>query len=276
MFTRKQKTQTANRLLRSYVCAICIICSTLILSGCFQKKLTWAPWTDLSEYYDLESIERADGDIYKFNSYIYSQGKQTYASHHIDDREYNAIVLGTSVWVRSQPAVSPYTARCQVQTGDKLTVLHSAGYINGKYWSYVYINSGYYAGYNGYVCTDYIVEQNQYEMLQDYIFGTNSGLSYQTESKYLHAIADILIKFRANKYHPNLSVSLIDTTPTGEHIIATYRIRNYDLDENNSMLAVVQFYPNNNDFVVLGIVPGSNLREIKKRFDGSHDVYFYK
>lgn len=275
MFTLKQKTPKAKCSLRGSLCAIGIICSTLILSGCFQKKFTWAPWTDLSDYYNLESIERMDGDICKFNSYTYSQGKLTYASRHIDDREYNAIVLGTSVWIRSQPAISPYTAKCQVQTGDKLTVLHSAGYINGKYWSYVYINSGYNAGYNGYVCTDYIVEQNRYEMLQNYVFGANSGLSLQTESKYLHAIADILIKFNANKYHPNLSVSLIDTTPTGEHIIATYRIRNYDIGENNSMLAVVQFFPDNNDFVVLGIVPGSGLRDINKRFDGSHDVYFY-
>ena len=58
MFTLKQKTPKAKCSLRGSLCAIGIICSTLILSGCFQKKFTWAPWTDLSDYYNLESGER--------------------------------------------------------------------------------------------------------------------------------------------------------------------------------------------------------------------------
>lgn len=276
MFTIKQNSSKDKSSLTSSLCAICIICSTLIFSGCFEKKFTWAPWTDLSDYYNLDSIEELEGDVYKFNSYTYSQGKTPYASHHIDDREYSAVVLGTGVWVRSQPAVSVYTARCQVKTGDVLSVLKSAGYINGKYWSYVYVNSGYSAGYNGYICTDYIVEKEQYEVLQNYVLNSYSGLTLQTESKYLHAIADVLVKLNAHTHHQNLSVSLIDATTTGAHIIATYRIQNYNIEENNSMLAVVQFYPDNNDYIVLGIVPGSGVRNIStNRANGSYDVYFY-
>lgn len=279
MFTAKQNTPKSKRSMLSRICVLCILCSTLFLSSCDflgKKSLTWAPWTDLSGYFNLESVNQENGDLYSFNTYSYTQGKVPYASRHIDDREYNAIVLGTGVWIRSQPHVASYTARCQVQTGDKLTVLNSAGLVNGKYWSYVYINTGYSAGRNGYICTDYIVEQSQYEMLQRYILNSGSGLSLKTESKYLHAIADILIALNANIHRPHLSVSMVDTTPMGAHVIATYSIRNHSLSENNTLLAVVQFFPDNNNYVVLGIVPGNSLSNVRPCGDGSYNVYFYK
>ena len=275
MFVAKQNTSKMKRSILTIIGALCIFGSTLILSGC-GAGFTWTPWTDLSQHYNLESIKHVNGSLFSINSHEYSFGKMPYASHHIDDREYNAIVLGTNVWIRSQPAVSYYTQRCQVQTGDKLTVRNSAGFVNGRYWSNVFINTGYSAGREGYVCTDFIIEQEQYEVLSRYVLNSGMGLSLKTESKYLHAIADILVKLNAHTHHPNLSVSIADIRTMGTNVIETFMIRNHNSSQNNTLLAVVQFFQGNNDYVVLAIVPGDRINNIMGSANGSYDIYFEK
>ena len=90
----------------------------------------------------------------------------------------------------------------------------------------------------------------------------------------LRAIADVLLKFEVNKRHPNIAVQMLDNINYGEHTIVTYQIRDFGIAENNTMLAVVQFFNSNNDFMVLGIVPGNSVNNVLRNPNGSYDVYF--
>ncbi len=258
---------------RVVVSTLIAVATMTLFSSCLSEPLTYAPWTDLSQYFDLERVEHSDGQC-SFNSYTLSQGKEMITSKRIDDHKYNATVLGKNVWVRSSPTIARYTQRCQVNTGDHVTVLHSAGYENGKYWSYVYVNSGRRAGNYGYICSDFIIEQQKYEIIQKYILSSSTNITLETESKYLNAIADVLLKFNVNVLHQRLFVSLIDSTHTGDHLIVTFRIQDIGIQGNNSMLAVIQFTPNTNDYVVIGIVPGYSVGRITRLADGSCDVNF--
>lgn len=234
----------------------------------------YAPWTDLSMHYDLSKV-RSNGGIRAFNTYELSYGKIPFTSERLDNREYNATVVGTRVCLRSQPIVSNRTKRGYVNTGDKLTVLRSIGFMNGKYWDYVYVNTGINAGREGYVCTDYMVSQEQYEMIQYYALYTGLNLNYNTPSKMLRAISDVLLKLEADKRHPNLTVSLLSTVPFGAEQIVVYQIRNNAIAGNNSLIAVVQFFNNNNDYVVLGVVPSNGVNNVSRNPNGSYDVYIY-
>lgn len=249
----------------------------VVFTGCEllkNKELTYAPWTDLSHHFDLTKVE-CKGGLGHFNSSAITMGKELILSEHIGDRQYNATVLGTGVCVRSRPQVSPRTQVCQVNTGDHLFVVRSVGYVEGKYWSYIRVLSGRSAGYEGYICTDFLIEQAKYDVLQNYVFSSRSNISIETDSKYLNAIAVALLKFNVHKLHPNLYIRSLDTAYTGTHHIVTYQIRDNGIHEgNHTMLVFVQFDEISNDFAILGIVPGVSVENVTRCADGSHDISF--
>ena len=255
--------------------------AAISLSACdlFGVKgwLTYAPWTDLSNHFNLGEIN-VSGNACDFNSYEISKGLTPYTNKRLGENEYFATVLGQNVLLRSEPRISPRTVKGAVNTGDIITV-HGipAVYVNGKYWNSVYVNSGYYAGKYGYICNDYLIEQDKYQVLRDYVFSSyQSNITLKTESKYLNAIGDILLKLNVNKTHPNLSVNLVDTSRWGGQVITTFNICNWGIDKNNSLLAYVLFTEGSNDYVVLGIVPGKSAGGIMLMDDGSFEIHFTK
>lgn len=259
-----------------FAALVVILSMTSCLPGGGEPKFKYAPWPDLNAHFDLSKIEEMEGsNILKFNTAAITANRLPLTSSRISNGEYNATVVGRSVVLRSQPIVAGYSKITNVNTGDKLTVTRNCGYQNGHYWSYVYVNTGRAAGAQGFVCTDYIVASEQFEMIDQYIIRSGSNLSvYYTDSKKLHAIADVLIKFQADKRHPNLGVSLLNEYPFGHQSIVVYQIRDYGMQNNNCMLAIVQFTQGSNDFVVLGVVPGNTINSIQP-IGGSYDVYFY-
>ena len=237
----------------------------------------YAPWTDLSNHYNLDKIN-VSGDACNFNSYELSQGLTPYTNKRLNNNEYFATVLGQKVLLRSEPKISPRTVKGSVNTGDVITVQGiPAVYVNGKFWNAVYVSSGYYAGSHGYICNDYLIEQEKYQVLRDYVFSSyQSNITIQTESKYLNAIGDILLKLNVNKTHPNLSVNLVDVNTWGNKVVTVFNICNWGVQENNSLLAYVEFTQGTNDFVVLGIVPGRAARGIMLMPNGSYEIHFAK
>ena len=264
---------THKHLFVTFLLSLTLLCSC---SGSKEeeKSLSYSPWVDLSEHFDLSSVKVSESGLRSFNSLDISYNKQLVAAERLDNAGYNATVLGTNVLLRSQPIVSNSTRRAYLNTGDKLTVMRPIGFMNGKYWDYVYVNTGYSMGCEGYVCSDFIVSQEQAEMIHGYILRQGSNLNIATPSKMLRAIADVLLKFEVNKRPPNISVQMLDNINYGEHTIVTYQIRDFGIAENNTMLAVVQFFNSNNDFMVLGIVPGNSVNNVLRNPNGSYDVYF--
>lgn len=239
--------------------------------------LKYAPWVDLNVHFNLDAVQKLEGgNSLKFNSYEISTNRVPMTSERIDNGEYAAKVLGTRVIMRSQPVIASYTQRNVLNTGYSLTVTKHNEYYNGRYWCYCYTmfpGADWYE--RGYVCSDYIVSAEQYEMVYAYLFKQGSNLDIKTPSKFLRAAADVLLKLEADKRHPNLSVQMLSNDNYGEHTIVTYQIRDFGVAENNTLLAVVQFFNNNNDFIVLGIVPGVAVNNVLRNADGSYDVYFY-
>lgn len=263
----------SNKLATKWLQSAVVIIAALAFISCGSSSLSYAPWTDLSNHFDLQTVEYSN-DMAHFNSYDISQGKEPYVSHLLDDREYFATVLGTNVVLRSQPKVSKTTKIGVVNTGDVLTAKGASVYFNGKYWNYVYVNSGYSAGCEGYVCTDYLIEQEKYKVVNEHIFASLSNMSIKTESKYLNAIGDVLLKLNANRLHQNLLVELHYTTKWHHNDIVGFRITDINSQENNSLLAIVQFTTETNDYVVLGIVPGNHIYDVTPQPNGSYDIRF--
>lgn len=258
---------------------IMAIVALVVLTSCGggSKKadLSYAPWPDLSAHFDLEKVTHVKGNnMLTFNSYEISQGKVPITSDRLENSEYSAMILGTGVWVRTQPLVAGKTKDFQVGTGNEFYVTRHNFYANGRYWCYGFVMSGPFFDHYGYVCSDFIVSSDQYAMVQKYLFQRGSNLNYKSDSKILRAAADVLLKLQADKRHPNLYVSMLNQYPFGQHTIVTYQIRDLNLQSNNCMLAVVQFFNANNDFVVLGIVPGNVVNQIQPNANGSYDVYF--
>lgn len=239
-------------------------------------NLSYAPWTDLSAYFDLSSVKKLEGsNILTFNSYEMTNGRLPMTSDRIDNSEYSAVILGTGVWMRSQPVIKNSTKRTQLNTGRVFVVTKHNIFANNRFWHYGYVT---YPGEDvydaGYVCADYVVGKEQYAMIKKYLFQQGSNLNYTTPSKMLHAAADVLLKFRADILMPNLYVSMLNQYPLGMHTIVVYQIRDYGAPSNNCMLAVVQFDNNNNSFKVIGIVPGYTVNQVQPNANGSYDIYF--
>jgi len=272
--------KTLNKLTTKWLQSAVIIIAALALFACGGSPLSskssspYEPWPDLSHHFDLEKVNHTDAGCH-FNTYELCQGKIPYVSNLVSDSEYNATVLGTNVVLRSQPAVSRHTKIGSVNTGDVLSAKGAATFINGKYWNYVYVSSGRSAGRSGYICSDYIIEQEKYRMVNQYVLNSNSNMNIKTESKYLNAIGDILLKLNVNRTNPNLFVQLCNTAVWGQHVVATFKIEDMNIQgKNRALLAFVQFTQGTNDYVVLGIVPGSHAFSVSPNGNGSYSIHF--
>ena len=235
----------------------------------------YAPWGDLSAYYNLDAIVEEE-DFSHFNTYELTHDRLALTREHVAEGEYSAVVLGTGVWVRSYPQLKNRTKRCQVQTGDNLLVTRSAGYSDGSYWSYASVLTGRRAGKEGYISNDYIIEQDKFDVLQRYIFSGGSNMNVVTPAKYLNAIATVLVKLNVHKRYPNLQVSILDTAVMGQNMIVTYKVHDLNVVKNSTLLVFVQFFGNNNDYIVLGVVPGTSVNHIAQNVNGSYDIYYVK
>lgn len=244
------------------------------LAGCGNSGLTYKPWADLSEHYDLSKIDISEDGYCSFNSYDLCQGLKPYRNERLNDNEYVATVLGRNVLLRSEPRISPRTVLGSVNTGDVISVLRASEFMNGKFWNYVQVTSGRNTGRFGYICTDYLIEQEQYRALCAYVFSPQSNLSAYAESKYLNAISDILLKLNVNAYRPNLLVNVIDAKDFGNRVVVAFEIRDLGFKENDTLLALVQFVHGENDFVVIGVLPGRYLDDVSPSPNGSYTVYF--
>lgn len=254
---------------------VCVVIATALFTGCFGGDSGYKPWQDMSDYFDLDQIQPS-GSMYHFNSYDLGKGKIPYRNERLNDNEYTATVLGLNVLLRSDRIISPRTRIGSVNTGDMISVQSRSEYSNGKFWNYVYVSSGPYAGRSGYICTDFLIGQDQYEALRKYVFSPKSNILPNAESKYLNAISAILLKLNVNDYNPNLLVDVIDVDFWAKKTVVSFRIHDINLKDNASLLAFVEFTSGENDYTVFGIVPGSNVRSITPCPNGSYDVIFEK
>lgn len=260
-----------------FALALIVVGAIIILggSGSDDDAYTYTPWSDLNMYFDINQVVHEE-DFSHFNSYEITANRLIMNREHPSEEQYSAVVLGTGVWVRSYPRLQNRTKRCQVDTGDRLLVTRIAGYSGGEYWSYAEVLSGRRAGKKGYIANDYIIEQDKYDVLDRYVLNGNSNMNIYTPSKYLNAIATVLLKLNAHQRNLNLDVNILDTMVLGQHTVVTYQIYDRNVAKNASLLAVVLFFDNNNDYIVIGVVPGSDVNHIVPNVNGSYDIYFVR
>ena len=252
-----------------------VAAATIVLSLCSWTRtpLSYYQWSNtLSSYFDLGAVY-SSGGTYHFNSYNICRNQ--WQSHRFNDSEYYGTVLGQNVMLRSRPVISQNTVVGSVNTGDRLYIPGLTEYSNGRLWNRVRVDSGRCSGQWGYVCADYIIEQEKYQVLKNYVFSANSNISIKSDSKYLNAIAEILLKLGVNNYRPHLSVNAVGSQQFGNHTIQIYQIRNLNISENDTLLAYVLFTHGSNTYNVIGIVPGQGPYSISQRFDGTFDIRFY-
>lgn len=240
-----------------------------------DSTLKYAPWTDLGEHYDLSCVNLLEGDVYHFNSHELGSSRVPLTGYRPSDEGFEATVLGTGVWIRSYPKLKNRTKLCQVKTGDQLSVIRQVGFMEGKHWYYVQVKSGRRAGYEGYICADYVIEQEGYDLLQRYVLGGNSNLNIKSPVKYLRALSTILLRLGVPISNANISVQMLDTAIYDYHTIVTFQIRDLNVAENGSLLAFVQYMGDDEDFVVIGVVPGNEVNSVMRSQNYSFDVYYY-
>ena len=261
------------------VVAVAVLASVAFsFSSCkaLPKRDLYEPWPSLSKYFDLDKVSFSN-NIGHFNTYEIS--KERYERKPIDWGDYTATVLGMGVLLRSQPIISPYTRLGSVNTGDFVEIIGPAEYnpSNGKWWNRVQVQSGVCQGYSGYICNDYLISQEKYYAFERYVFPyQGSNISYRnTDSKYLNAISDVLLKFEVNQRNPQLYIQLKNVKNIGYKQVVTFQIYDMLMRRNNSMLAFIEFVHGENNFVVLGVVPGSNVCSIEPTPNGSYDISYY-
>lgn len=237
--------------------------------------LSYEPWADLSNHYDLSNVKMLEDGLSHFNSVEISEGCVPFTSGQSVAGEYDATIIGTGVWVRSYAKLKPKYKLCQVNTGDRISVQRTVGHADGKTWCYAKIKSGRCAGFEGFICTDYVMEQRAYDLLKHYVLDADTNMSLKTPTKYLRSVAALLSKLDVNMQTRRLSVTMLDDEAFDEQSILTLKLHDHNLANNSSLLAFILFSKHNDDFVVLGIVPGNSINSIHLNPNGSYDIYYY-
>ena len=266
---------------------LAVVIAAILLCGCQGKDKKsqeaptspYAPWQDLSAYFDLSKVLSADKELnlYFFNSADLCQGKLPFRNERLNDNAYSATVLGLNVLLRSQPIISQRTVRGSVNTGDVISVEGYSEYHNGKYWNKVQVLSGYSAGKTGYICTDYLIAQDQFQILHNYVFDSPfSNVSVRDESKYLNAISAVLLKLDVATKRQQLAVNFIDVKRFGTYEVVTFQLRDLNATSNNTLLAFIQFEYGKNDYRVIGVVPGTFANDMQRLNNGAYEIYLTK
>lgn len=246
----------------------------------------YGKWNDLNEFFDAETIGMLDRGKYTVNTVELCRNAHSWRKATIGKNEKTAIVFAhPSLRIRNYPA-----------SDSRSTVLNGLGYgckvrivevVDGD-WAKVEYISGELddmsaatssAGLTGYVSTSFLINEKLFRIMDRHITASDDDRAEFDVSKWRRATTYLIYALGATATSPKIDVEVeevwtYEDDNTGEELesLVIFGLERKDCDVE--LLAFVEFFAEDEEYRILGIVPGSSILNVKMLGSGNYDIIY--
>ena len=235
-----------------------------------MDRFDYGEWTDLNDYFDYEAIGMLDRERFCFRTTELCVNKHNWLASKLDSTETIAYVYATPVLcIRSQAySTDQRTILNGLKFGTRLMILERLP----NNWAKVQYIKGETEGpvngtLIGYVSMEYLTNEKTYNIMKRHVLPTLDDEARFSVSKWRRAAADIIYIAGATFYGPKVNVTIenVKEISRNQESVVVFGLTREDSDIK--LLAFVEFYAGDNEYRILGIIPGERVA------DG--DIAFY-
>jgi hypothetical protein len=227
-----------------------------------EPRFDYGPWNDLNDYFDYNAVGMLDRERYCFRTTELCVNKHKWRTSTLDENEEIAYVYATpALCIHSRAHSTNYSTMLNgLKLGARLKVLErlpdnwaKVEYLDGE------TEKPVKEPLVGYVSMEYITHQKMYNIMKRHILPTADDEARFKVSKWRRAASDIIYIVGATPQGPQMKVTIenVKTIARNQESVVVFGLTRSDSDIK--LLAFVEFYASDNEYRILGIIPGENV-----------------
>lgn len=235
-----------------------------------KHKLDFGLWPDLSQNINSEAIVEISEGVNRFYTNELLKREFSLTRGGIERDATRAVIFANTVNLRSSRSTqSNANVVKSVKYGTAVDILRI--YNNG--WAEISFTEADGQTYSGFVSDEFIVSPTDFMLMDRYITTTSALRKEFSQAKWRHAATDILTSLGLNTESVNVEVSVAKrfTAKCGDDIVGFIVSRE---DSPISLIAIVEFYEGDQNYHMLGIIPGSEILKISESDEGRYDILY--
>ena len=237
----------------------------------------YGPWNDLNDYFDYNNVGMLGHDRYTFRTSELCVNAHKWRKPSLAKGETEAYVFATpELVIRTEHPSNPDSIIVNgLCYGVKLRVLEiyddnyaKVEYLEGE------TRHPIEDGLVGYVSTEFIASATNFDLMSRYVLTDESAQKSFSVSKWRLAAADVMYAVGATRTKANVSIAVdkVVVVKSDKESVVVFGIKRDDSDVK--LLAVVEFFGADNEYRILGIIPGEKVEDVRFYSTGDYAVIY--
>lgn len=242
-----------------------------------EPRFDYGPWTDLNDYFDYNNVGMLARDRFTFRTSELCVNVHNWKSPLLASGESEAYVFATpELVIRSEhPDNKKSLIINGLCYGVKVRVLEECAdnivkveYIEGE------TKHPVDGSLVGYVSREYLTSKRVFDIMNRYVLPSEAAEARFRVSKWRLSAADIIYAVGATPDGPNIAIDVekVVVVERDKESVVVFGIEREDSDIK--LLAVVEFFAADNEYRILGIVPGESVEDVRFYSSGDYVVRY--
>lgn len=242
-----------------------------------EPRFDYGPWNDLNDYFDYNNVGMLGRDRYTFRTSELCVNVHNWRSPLLASGETEAYVFATpELVIRSEhPANSKSFIINGLCYGVKVRVLEECvdniakvEYLSGD------TRHPVDGSLVGYVSREYLTSQRVFDIMNRYVLPNEAAEERFKVSKWRLAAADVIYAVGATPNGPNITIDVekVVVVERDKESVVVFGLEREDSDVK--LLAIVEFFAADNEYRILGIIPGESVEDVRFYSTGDYGVRY--
>lgn len=241
-----------------------------------EPHFDYGEWPDLNDLFDYNNVGMLARDRFSFRTSELCVNTHRWRSTSISATETTARVFATpGLAIRSEhPSNSKSLVVNNLQYGTKLKILEMC---DGNIARVEYVEgptrNAVKGSLTGYVSTEFLASEAMFDIMERYVLPTDEAKRAFNVSKWRLAATDIVYALGAKHNGPRINIAIENqvVVERGKESVVVFGLTRDDSD--TKLLAIVEFFATDNEYRILGIIPGESIADGDIKFYNTGDYY---
>lgn len=231
-----------------------------------HRTFDYGAWSDLNGYFNADAVSMLDLGRYMVNTEELCYTEHRWSKPSLDRSATEAMVYAhPSLRIRTAPSTSGTSTIINgLLYGSKVRIIER---VNND-WAEVEVLSGdfehpdsesAYIGLRGYVHTQFLTTEKMFNIMNRHVTPSVERREVFNQTKWRRAMTDILYALGATPVSPVIDIDIAAKFERREIPESLLVLHINSSEENVELLAFVEFYESDEEYRILGIVPGTGV-----------------
>lgn len=251
-----------------------------------EASFDYDKWNDLNDFFDADAVGMLDLGRYSVNTAELCRDNHSWRKTTIGKNDHEAIIYAhPSLRLRSTPStVDNSNVLNGMHYGTRVRVLE----IVNNEWAKVEYMAGELDNMSvvangeplvGYVNLSFLINVKMFSIMDRHITGTEEDRDEFDVSKWRRAATDLIYALGATATGTKIDVEIEENWTykddmTGEEMESLVVFGLERKDSDVKLLAFVEFFAEDEEYRILGIVPGEAILNVRMLGSGNYDIIY--